>query len=207
MDNRFHIGHLVRDMVIGFALAILLPLTFYWVAQVIHPEPSFNDFACKYKDMDCAEAEKKLKSLKKQLEELNNQYNALVVLPSPESARRLEIDKQRKQLDNEIETMDADLKKAHKVQTEEYSKAINSAHTTRVYLGMVVGLVALLLGLLAPMLPVQIGFTVGGVLIILFSYIIGANVVSNFLKLISLVIAILFLVAMSFKFHRKSWSH
>lgn len=177
-------GHLMRDIVLGFALALLLPPIFYWTAHVIHREPEFADFRCQYNSMTCPEMESHLYELGQRRE-------------------RATLEREKEQLKGEIDSMSAHLKETRQVRDKIVKEARVKAHTMHFYIAIVMGIAALLAGFFAPILPLEIGFVIGGILILALGYLLSWEVQNDLLKLISLVIAFFFIIAMSLKVYQK----
>ncbi len=165
----------IRDTGMGLGIAIILPLMVFWGVRVFVETPQWpND----YYDI----------SLDKELENARNNLEK-----NPESA----------ELKEAVRIVEEKVVQSHKVSGEKYSKERAVGDTYNFYANIAVGLIALIVGGLIPVLSLSLGLIMGGIFCVIGAYAWVWSTINPALRFFSLLAALLILIAMGYIMARR----
>lgn len=192
-ESRFF--ELLRSVVLGVAVTILYPLMIYYVIQVIHPQPQYT-----YEG-----SSDQLEPLKMQMRRLERSKETILALPGVKDFSVL------KNIESELNTLDAQLvsieqasEQKRKENEAAYQDLMKPYERTFFIVSSLAGLLALLLGAFTQIPFLGFGFIMSGVFTLTMGYVSYWGRLHDILKFISLLGAILLIIAISFYMMRRT---
>lgn len=197
MENNYSILHQLRDLTLSLALAFLLLLMFYSISHIIVPLPKFEDFPCEFNNKHCREWGKILAERQETLKELS-----LKADKAPQVSKQLQ--NQIDHLKSETKDLETKLSKTREARDALLNQANDQSRTKHWYIAIAMVIIALLAGFFIRILPLQIGSILGALFILSSNILSSGLLISNWFKLIGLLIALSLIIAISLKFYKKN---
>lgn len=192
-ESRFF--ELLRSIVLGVAITILYPLMVYYVIQVVHPQPKYV-----YET-----SSDQLEQLRMQMRRLERSKETILALPGQKDLSVL------KNIESELNTLDAQLvsieqatEQKRKEQDALYQEQMQPYEKTFFMVSSIAGLLALLIGAFSGIPFLGFGFIMSGVFTLTMGYVSYWGRLHDILKFISLLGAIVLIIAISFYMMRKN---
>jgi hypothetical protein len=193
---------LIRDMSLSIAISILLPFIAYWTAQVIRPTRRIVDIPCHYEGISCEVLRKNIQDLHERLMGLRALKKTLPSTPeNAQQSRKVEHD--IAELESQTKVITMKLEQARDAQQKSKDKALVKPSMVRLYTAIVVGLLALLTSFFVPILPLEIGFIMGGIFTLATGLMGSWFILGDVVKLIALLLAFAAVIAISIKLYTK----
>lgn len=189
--------HLIRDLVVIFALALLIPLTTNKIADVIAPMPQFEDFPCQVDNMHCRDVDGKIADIYRKIASLRG--SLAKATPEEKAGIHSEIEA----LEHQREATQSALLHTRQARDKALKDASLKPRKTQTYITLAAGVLALLVGYLVAIFPLQPGLIFGGVITLITGYVFAWDILSNVLKLLALLIALALVVAISLRAYRR----
>ncbi|MCL4361573.1 hypothetical protein M1446_04445 [Candidatus Dependentiae bacterium] len=191
--------NIIRDLIIGISIAILLPLISYYIGMMFIPEKA-NDIALRKLGITRSQKESILRGLESKKRRFEDQSSALVTSSTKQAQEQLKIIRQ--DLSEINQNLPLKTEEFRKID-EDYKLNHNINKSYKFYSGAILGIIFLIIGAFIPIISLSFGFIIGGIASLGTSYFVYWNMLTNILKLISLIIGVLILIALSFKFALK----
>lgn len=192
-ESRFF--ELLRSVVLGIAITVLYPLMVYYVIQVIHPQPKYN----------YEMSSDQLEQLRMQMRRLERSKETILALPGQKDLSVL------KNIETELNTVDAQIvsieqatEQKRKEHEAMYQEQMKPYERTFFIISSLAGLLALLIGAFARIPFLGFGFIMSGVFTLTMGYVSYWGRLHDILKFISLLGAILLIIAISFYMMRRA---
>lgn len=191
MENNY-ILYTLRDLALSTSFAFLLFLVFHTLSHLVSPMPNFEEFPCQYNNKHCREWDIILENKKNQLKELS------YIEESKQEKNKID------KLKAEIKAIETNLKKTREARDKLLNQARKQNQTIHWYIAIAFMLVTLFLAYILPILPIQIGLIMGGLLVLVSSFPVSRFLTPNWFDLAFFLIAIILIIGLTLKFYKKS---
>ncbi len=191
---------LVRDITLSIAIGLLLPFVAYLLARVIKPTVAYDDIQCEYKGVNCKDLEKQRREADEELRELKITQK---IVSTQQPAQSIEIDKEVNALESKLATLRNNIEVARESRNTTYKRVNEVPLKTHLYIAIIIALFAFLGAFFIPVLPLEIGFIMGGTLTLLTGLMQSWASLSDLLKLIGLLLGLIALIGIGVKVYLK----
>lgn len=195
MDFNYIVSYFKRQVFLGLIIGIIIPIFVYRASVLIAPKPILSDMV-EYEQ---------IQKLQKKIEKLNLQTNFLKVLAKDENAKK------------QLEDLKAEkkyLKKELLAKGEEISNKINATQAwyekSLFYLSLLAGLAAFFYGTATKIIPLSIGFVLGGLYCLFMAHYTYWEKFNDLIKFLSVLVIFFILIFFAYKysqdFKSKEWA-
>ncbi|MCL4361611.1 hypothetical protein M1446_04640 [Candidatus Dependentiae bacterium] len=185
MDLNYLISYFKRQIFLGLIIGMIIPIFVYRAAILIAPRP----------DITQTPEYEQIRKLQKKIEKLGLQINFLKVLAK---------DKQEKKHLEDLKLEKKQLKKELFKQTEEITNKIGQSQAwyekSLFYLSLLAGLAAFFYGTATKIVPLSIGFILGGLYCIFMAHYTYWERFNDLIKFLSILIIFFILVFLAYRY-------